>query len=91
MILWRGKEVRCSTSAYHELSKYNLSQVDILNLLENGKETEKSRKEGIKEICLTKTEGLYKVVICESFDYSNKQNVFVITHIGLIRSPKRRR
>ncbi|MBI3587990.1 hypothetical protein HY995_01100 [Candidatus Micrarchaeota archaeon] len=89
MILRKNEEVRYSTSAYHEISKLGLNQQDVLDALENGNETA-GRAEGIEEMRLSKKEGLLKVVVAESFDFSSRRPVRVVTHAALIRTPKRR-
>ncbi len=90
MISWEGREVRYSASAYREMSRYGLGTHDILEVLENGEETGVKRAAGVKEKCLLKTEGLLKVVVAESFDYSSKQVAWVVIHLALIKAPKRR-
>ncbi len=89
MVFWDGREVRYSTSAYHEMSRHGIDQHDILDVLELGKETVAKRTTGVVEKCLAKKQGLLKVVIAESFDYSGKQVVWTVIHVALIKSPKR--
>ena len=88
MISWKGREVRYSTSAYHEMSRYNLGQHDILGVLELGMETVAKRTTGVVEKCLQKKQGLLKVVVAESFDYSSKQVVWTVIHVAIIKSSK---
>ena len=89
MLEWQGRDVRFSLAAYHEMVKYDLNQFDILEVLEIGETLPTKRKQGITEKCIKKKEGLLKIVVCESFEYSSKKEVFVIIHIALIKKPKK--
>ena len=89
MLEWRGLEVRYSRAAYYEMARHGLAPFEVIEVLENGFETGR-RSEGVVEKCLRRKKGLLKVVACESRDYSSGENVWVVAHIAVMRSPKRR-
>lgn len=81
-----GKEcLRFTKAAYREIANYGLDTDEILDCLNRGADSGRKRKKGVIEKCLNRKDRVLKVVAAESWDYANKETVWAIIHIGLVK------
>lgn len=83
---WGGKELKPSGAAFRELLKHNMDLYDVLDILENGYDCQRSKREkGTIEKCMKKGKKIRKVVVVDSLQYYDDTEVWLITHIGVIQ------
>ena len=83
---WEGKELKPSGSAFKELLKCNMDLYDVLDILENGYDCQRSkRKKGTIERCKKSGKKIHKVVVVDSLQYWDDTEVWLITHVGVIQ------
>ena len=83
---WEGKELKPSGSAFGELLKHNMDLYDVLDILENGYDCQRSRrKKGTIERCKRTGKKILKVVVVDSLQYFDNTEVWLITHVGVIQ------
>ncbi len=88
-IAYKGRPLRPTKSAYHELKNLGMDLYDVLRVLEEGYDCHKGRrKEGVTEKCLQFDDMAIKVVAAESYEYWSKQEVYAIIHVGKFRVRK---
>lgn len=80
-----GEDLRFTKASYSELADYCLSTKDVLTCLNEGYDFERKRKKGIFEKCLKRKKSVLKVVVVESWDYSNKKMVWAVIHLGKVK------
>ena len=83
---WKRKELKPSAAAYRELFKHNMDLFDVLDILENGYDCERSkRKKGTFERCKKVGKKTLKVVVVESIQKWDDSPVWLIIHIGVMK------
>ncbi len=83
---WKDLELVLSKSAYREMHHHTLTMFEILGLLEKGRDCSRSkRKKGTYELCMRYKKKTLKVVVAKSLRYSTNKEVWLITHVGVIK------
>jgi len=78
---YKGLRLIPSKSAAEELLEHGLTIEDCKNILQNGYEPRKRGKNTVEKWMDSKNK-TYNVVIVKSYNYSNKEEVYLITHVG---------
>jgi len=79
------EDLRFTKAAYRELAGHGLTTEDVLACLNEGRDFKRKRKKGVFEKCLKRKKNVLKVVVAESWDYTNKKMVWAVIHIGKIK------
>lgn len=67
IVRWRGRQLVPTKSAYYEMIDLRLDLYDVLEVLERGRDCERSKRaKGTVEKCLRRKKKTYKVVAAES-------------------------
>jgi len=77
-----GLKIIVSDSAMRELIKYERLIQDVINILENGYDTPRKRKEGTIERWYDKGKKTFNVVIVKSYNISMKEECWILIHFG---------
>lgn len=76
----------------NELFKFGYDLFDVLDILDQGYDCPKSKRaKNIIEKCFDKSGKTIRVVIAESYNFSTDNEVWVITHFGITKKPKKMR
>jgi len=78
---WNGRMLIPSIAADREMAQEGLSLQEVAGRLETADKCGKRRKEGILELCFQKGNRRFKIVLAESFRYSDGEIVFLIIHL----------
>ena len=82
---FKGFQIIPSRAASDEMVKYGLLMEDIIKILNEGYNCPGSkRKENIIERCIDKKGKTLKVVISKVYYYSLSEEVWILTHVGMI-------
>lgn len=76
-----------SKSAGRELSKYGITIEDCKEILENGYEPKK-RKKNIIEKWMDSGKKIYNVVVVKSYSYMHQEEIYLIIHVGRFTKKK---
>tara|TARA_Y100000034_G_C6513327_1_gene220636 strand:+ start:95 stop:373 length:279 start_codon:yes stop_codon:yes gene_type:complete len=79
---YQGLRIAPSMSATRELMKYGKTMFDVVDILEEGYDAPRKRKEGTIERWLDKGNKTYNVVIVRDYNEILKEEVWVLTHFG---------
>ena len=79
---YQGLRIAPSMSATRELMKYGKTMFDVVDILEEGYDAPRKRKEGTIERWLDKGNKTYNVVIVRDYHETLKEEVWVLTHFG---------
>lgn len=81
--VWEGREIRITKAAYLEMSKLNIDVYDILYILKEGNDCEKSRrKRGIRERCSTWRGKKIRVVAALDYCWDIEDECWAIIHVA---------
>ncbi len=89
-VLYKGLKLIPSKSAARELLKHCLMLADCEEILENGYEPRKRGKDTVEKWMDFGNE-TYNVVVVKSYNYFNKEEVYLIKHVGKFTKKKFRR
>ncbi|MFH0815399.1 MAG: hypothetical protein V1934_01080 [Methanobacteriota archaeon] len=79
-------ELKPSRTACRELSELGLDLFDVLDILENGYDCERSkRKVGTVERCKRDGRKVLKVVVVDSLQEWDESRVWLVVHAGAIQ------
>jgi len=78
---YKGLKLIPSKSAAEELLDYGLTIEDCKDILENGYAPRKRGKNTVEKWMDSKDK-TYNVVIVKSYNFTNKEEVYLITHVG---------
>ncbi|MEK6953799.1 MAG: hypothetical protein AABX01_02245 [Candidatus Micrarchaeota archaeon] len=81
MLYWKSLHVESTKHALAELEELNWDEEDLGQILHEGMES-RQRKEGVHEFELKKGGRIRKIVIAESFQYSTKEMIWAVIHVG---------
>ena len=89
---YKDRQLFPTRAAMNELFKYGYDLFDVIEILENGYDCHKSpRSKDTIEKCFDKKGKTIRVVIAKSFNYSLNLEVWIITHFGITKKPKKLR
>ena len=78
--------MKLSRAAYREAMKLDIDAFDILDVLENGYDCERSkRKRGTVERCKRFGKKIVKVVVVDSAQEWNDTQVWLAIHVGVMQ------
>lgn len=81
--LWEEREIRITKAAYIEMNKLDMDVYDIIYILREGDNCEKSRrKRGIRERCSTWRRKRIRVVAALDYCRNIKDECWAITHVA---------
>lgn len=81
---FQGLPVIPSASADEELAKLNLCLQDVVKVLDEGFDCERSRrKKGTLEKCICRGKKTLKVVVVKSHNYSLETDCWLLIHVGV--------
>ena len=79
---YKGLRIAISHSAMQELMQEGKTIYDVIEILENGYDAPRKRKQGTIEKWLDKGKKTYNVVIVDDYHEILKENCLVLTHFG---------
>ncbi len=81
---YAGKKLIITDAAMRELFQYGYDQYDVIDILEEGYDCSRSkREEHIIERCIDRKRKTLKVVISRSYNHFLDSEVWVIIHFGI--------
>jgi hypothetical protein len=81
LLYWKGLLVETTKHALAELEELYWDEEDLGQILHEGMES-RQRKPGVHEFELKKRGKIRKIVVAESFQYSTKEMVWAVIHVG---------
>ncbi len=79
---YKGLRIAVSLSAARELMKHEKTMSDVVDVLENGYNAPRKRKEGTIEKWLDKGKKTYNAVVVKDYDNAMQEEVWVLIHFG---------
>ena len=89
-VRFRELKIIPSKSASREMSNLGLDISDCKHILEEGYKVTK-RSKNIVERCFDKGSKTYKVVAGKSYNYTLKEEIYIIMHVGKISKKRGRK
>lgn len=80
---WGRKRLVPTKSAQNEMDFLGFDLWEVANMLENGQDCGRRRKEGVCEVCFDRGNKTIRIVCAESLQYSTKEVVWLVTHVGI--------
>lgn len=80
-LTYEGLRLVPSNAAVREMLRYGLMISDCKKILENGYDARK-RAKGTLEKCIDKGNKTTNVVVVKSVNFTNNEEVYLITHVG---------
>lgn len=87
-ITFQGLKLIPSRSAGEELLKYGLMIEDCKEILEKGYDAPRKRAKDTIEKWMDVGNKTFNVVVVVSYNYMNKEDVYLITHVGKFTKKK---
>lgn len=80
--MYKGLRIAVTDSAMRDLIKVEKTLYDVVDILENGYDAPRERKEGVVEKWLDKGNKTFNAVIAKDYDEIMKEECWVLIHFG---------